>query len=63
MNDSNKIEIFTYHGFVFKCIKDAELPMPKFINEEWPAMITRIRQLGLDINELIQSVTEKQGES
>ena len=27
----------------------------KFLNEEWPAMVTRIRQLGLDVNELVQS--------
>ncbi len=35
----------------------------KFITEEWPAMIIRIRQLGLDINNLIQSASEKEGES
>lgn len=52
---------------MFVCIgarqKLTESERQKFINEEWPAMITRIRQLGLDINELIQSVTEKKGES
>ena len=33
----------------------------KFLSEEWPAMVTRIRQLGLDINNLLQSVSEKEG--
>jgi GntR family transcriptional regulator len=35
----------------------------KFLNEEWPAMVTRIHQLGLDVNKLTQSVTEKEGKS
>jgi GntR family transcriptional regulator len=35
----------------------------KFLNEEWPAMVTRIQQLGLDVNKLTQSVTEKEGKS
>ena len=35
----------------------------KFLSEEWPAMVTRIRQLGLDINKLLQSTTEKEGDS
>ena len=35
----------------------------KFLNEEWPATVTRIRQLGLDVNKLIQSITEEEGES
>jgi GntR family transcriptional regulator len=35
----------------------------KFLTEEWPAMIIRIRQLGLDVNELLQSATEKEGKS
>ena len=35
----------------------------KFLNEEWPAMITRIRQLGLDTNKLLLSATEKEGNS
>ena len=35
----------------------------KFLSEEWPAMVTRIRQLGLDVNKLIQSVTKKEGDS
>ena len=30
----------------------------KFLSEEWPAMVTRIRQLGLDVNKLLQSVSE-----
>jgi GntR family transcriptional regulator len=52
---------------MFVCIgarqKLTESERQKFINEEWPAMINRIRQLGLDVNQLIQSVTEKQGDS
>ena len=35
----------------------------KFLNEEWPATVTRIRQLGLDVNKLIESITEEEGES
>jgi GntR family transcriptional regulator len=35
----------------------------KFLNEEWPAMVTRIEQLGLDINVLLQSAKEKEGDS
>ena len=35
----------------------------KFLNEEWPAMVIRIRQLGLDIQKLLQSATEKEGNS
>jgi len=35
----------------------------KFLSEEWPAMVTRIRQLGLDINKLLQTTTEKEGDS
>lgn len=35
----------------------------KFLTEEWPAMVNRIRQLGLDINELLQSSAEKEGDS
>ena len=35
----------------------------KFLNEEWPAMVTRIRQLGLNVNKLIQSVTKTEGDS
>ena len=32
----------------------------KFLEEEWPALLNRIEQLGLDINELLkQSQTEK----
>lgn len=41
--------------------KLTESERQKFLNEEWPAMVTRIRQLGLDINELLQSITEKEG--
>jgi GntR family transcriptional regulator len=35
----------------------------KFLNEEWPAMLTRIQQLGLDIDELLQPAKEKEGNS
>ena len=35
----------------------------KFLNEEWPAMVLRIQQLGLDTNKLIQSAKEKEGNS
>ena len=33
----------------------------KFLTEEWPAMLTRIQQLGLDIDELLQPAKEKEG--
>ena len=35
----------------------------KFLKEEWPAMVTRIHQLGLDVNKLLQHATEKEGDS
>ena len=35
----------------------------KFLNEEWPAMVIRIHQLGLDTNKLLQSSKEKEGNS
>lgn len=35
----------------------------KFLNEEWPAMVTRISQLGLDVNELLQSTKNNEGNS
>ena len=35
----------------------------KFLSEEWPAMVTRIRQLGLDTNKLLLSIIEKEGDS
>jgi len=35
----------------------------KFLTEEWPAMILRIQQLGLDPEKLIQSATKKEGGS
>ncbi|MDH4020200.1 MAG: GntR family transcriptional regulator [Xanthomonadales bacterium] len=43
--------------------KLTESEREKFLSEEWPAMVTRIRQLGLDINKLLQSATEKEGDS
>lgn len=35
----------------------------KFINEEWPATLNRIGQLGLDIQELLNQALEKESES
>ena len=35
----------------------------KFLTEEWPAMVNRIGQLGLDIQKLLQSAAEKEGDS
>ncbi len=35
----------------------------KFLNEEWPAMVIRIQQLGLDTNRLLQPTKEKEGNS
>jgi GntR family transcriptional regulator len=35
----------------------------KFLKEEWPAMVNRIRQLGLDTTKLLQYVTEQEGGS
>ncbi len=32
----------------------------KFINEEWPAMLSRIRQLGLDIEKLLRNSQAEQ---
>jgi len=43
--------------------KLTESEREKFINEEWPAMVLRIQQLGLDVNKLIQSATEKEGDT
>jgi len=35
----------------------------KFLTEEWPAMINRIGQLGLDANQLLQLAAEKEDKS
>ncbi len=35
----------------------------KFLTEEWPAMVNRIGQLGLDIKNLLQSATKKEDKS
>ena len=43
--------------------KLTESEREKFLTEEWPAMVTRIRQLGLDTDQLLQSVTQQQGEN
>ena len=43
--------------------KLTESEREKFLSEEWPAMVTRIRQLGLDPSNLLQSITQKEGDS
>jgi len=43
--------------------KLTESELQKFLNEEWPAMVTRIRQLGLEVNQLLKSASEKEGKS
>ena len=43
--------------------KLTESEREKFLTEEWPAMVTRIRQLGLDTNQLLQSASEKEDNS
>jgi GntR family transcriptional regulator len=35
----------------------------KFLTEEWPAMLLRIQQLGLDASKLLKSAKEKEGTS
>jgi len=35
----------------------------KFLNEEWPAMLARIEQLGLNLEELLQAATKKESNS
>ena len=35
----------------------------KFLTEEWPAMVLRIQQLGLDTSKLLKSAKEKEGTS
>jgi len=43
--------------------KLTESEREKFLTEEWPAMITRIRQLGLDTKQLLRSETQQEGEN
>jgi GntR family transcriptional regulator len=43
--------------------KLTESEREKFLSEEWPAMVTRIHQLGLDVNQLLESITQKEGDS
>ena len=43
--------------------KLTESEREKFLSEEWPAMVTRIHQLGLDMNKLLQPAIEKEGNS
>ena len=35
----------------------------KFLNEEWPAMVTRIQQLGLNLDDLLESSSKQEGKS
>ncbi len=35
----------------------------KFLTEEWPAMVNRIGQLGLDLSRLLQSAADKKDKS
>lgn len=44
-------------------LKLVESERQKFLNEEWPAMVTRIQQLDLDVNQLLQSATKEKGDS
>lgn len=43
--------------------KLTESEREKFLTEEWPAMMTRIKQLGLDTRQLLQSETQQEGEN
>ena len=43
--------------------KLTESEREKFLNEEWPAMVLRIQQLGLDPNRLLHSATKKEGDT
>ena len=43
--------------------KLTESEREKFLTEEWPAMVTRIHQLGLDVNTLLQSIKEEEGDN
>jgi len=52
---------------MFVCVgarqKLMESERQKFLNEEWPAMVNRIGQLGLDIRKLLQSAAKKEDKS
>jgi GntR family transcriptional regulator len=41
--------------------KLTESERQKFLNEEWPAMVLRIQQLGLDPDKLLHSASNKEG--
>jgi GntR family transcriptional regulator len=43
--------------------KLTESERQKFLNEEWPAMVLRIQQLGLDPSKLLQSANKKEGDN
>ena len=42
--------------------KLTETERQKFLNEEWPAMVLRIQQLGLNTNNLLQSANQEEGD-
>jgi GntR family transcriptional regulator len=35
----------------------------KFLDEEWPAMIARVEQLGLDLEDLLEAAVKKESDS
>lgn len=43
--------------------KLTESERQKFLSDEWPAMVLRIQQLGLEVNKLLLSATEKEGDT
>jgi GntR family transcriptional regulator len=43
--------------------KLTESERQKFLNEEWPAMVLRIQQLGLDPDKLLHSASNKEGDT
>ena len=43
--------------------KLTESERQKFLTDEWPAMVLRIQQLGLEVNKLLLSATEKEGDT
>ena len=43
--------------------KLTESEREKFLTEEWPAMMTRIRQLGLDTKQLLRLETQQEGDN
>jgi GntR family transcriptional regulator len=35
----------------------------KFLNDEWPAMLSRIEQLGLDVEDLLKNAITEESDS